>query len=71
MVPPMNVDALANALEMLYRDIYLAEKLGYNQLVQVESLPFHSEKLPNKYKLLSLLEKGNNDNIIKNNGFFI
>lgn len=30
LVPPMNVDALANALEMLYRNTYLAEKLGRN-----------------------------------------
>jgi hypothetical protein len=44
--------------------IYLAEKLGYNQLIQVESLPFHSKVLPNKFKLLSFFEKENADNII-------
>ncbi|HPS31617.1 MAG TPA: hypothetical protein PLZ43_15290 [bacterium] len=44
--------------------IHLAETLGYNQLIQVESLPFHSKELPNKFKLLSFLEKENADNII-------
>ena len=44
--------------------VYLAEKLGYNKLIQVESLPFHSKELPNRYKLLSILKKENQDNII-------
>jgi len=39
---------------------YLAKKCGYNNFIQVESIPYHSGSLPGKQKLVKLIRNGNN-----------
>jgi hypothetical protein len=45
-----------NAYRRIQKSINLSEKLGYNGLVNIETIPFHSESL-NKNKALSVLKK--------------
>jgi len=39
---------------------YLAKICGYDNFIQVETIPYHSENLPEKSKLVRLVRNGNN-----------
>ncbi|GCD11629.1 hypothetical protein [Clostridium tagluense] len=39
---------------------YLAQKCGYDNFIQIESIPYHSKKLPGKNRLTKLIKSSNN-----------